>query len=186
MKVINLLPKALQKEIFYQDRLRLVVFFFTVSVITLGVTYLGLIGARLYLDQQSKKIDAQITQLKSAVSKQENAEIKTQISVINNQIADFQDLNLSTPTWSKVLTAFSKLVPPNVSVNSFVAVNTTSPVTVTGLARTREDVIALYNNLVKDTAHFANVDYPLENVAKPTNVRFRFSFDILPETLLHE
>lgn len=183
MKVINLLPKERQKEIYLEDRFRLVVLFFGISVSTLLLTSLCLVGARMYLKNESSNISNEITQLKTAVNKQENAELKTNISKINNLILDFRTLSEATPAWSKVLLAFGRLVPEGVGVTNFSADLEKKRIDISGFSKSRESVIELYNNVKADTKNFKDINYPLENVAKPTDVAFKFTFFIQPETL---
>jgi translation elongation factor EF-4 len=54
----------------------------------------------------------------------------------------------------------------------------TKAVTITGFAPTREKVRDFYNNIYSDTKEFHGVDFPLENVAKPTDNLFHFTFYI--------
>jgi hypothetical protein len=49
-------------------------------------------------------------------------------------------------------------------------------VSITGFSPTRELVIQLYNNILQDNKDFYNVNYPFENLGKPTNVNFHFNF----------
>lgn len=182
MKIINLLPKSRQHELYF-DRL----FHRVVKVLWFSAaSFFLVIGAQLltkiYLQNQISSIVAESDLLRSQVNKSENEQIKKTIKVNNDFITDFK--NLSTiPKWSKVVEAFAKLPPPEVGITSFIINFTNKAVTINGFAPTREDVIALYNNINADTKNFYGIDYPLENVAKPTNNNFHFMFFIKDELL---
>jgi Tfp pilus assembly protein PilN len=96
---------------------------------------------------------------------------------------DFKNLAETTPAWSKVLLAFADQVPEGVQINSFSADLTTKKITISGFAPTREQVIQLYNNINDDKNRFKDINYPLENVSKPANINFHFTFYIKDELL---
>lgn len=183
MKTINLLPKARQSEVRLEDRYHIIMIFFGISMITLVLTLVSIGATHVYLASQSSNIDSEIENLRASVNKQENSEIKAKIGVINNQIKDFRDLTETTPNWSKVLLAFGRLVPQGVSIKNLNADLEKRRIDINGLADKRELVDELYNNIKGDTDNFMDINYPLENVAKPTDVSFRFTFTVKPEAL---
>lgn len=135
-------------------------------------------GSRLYMEREVKRLARETEAIKAVSNKEENAELKKRIQQLNSQMADFNTLSKDAPKWSGVLRSFARLVPSDVYIQTFNADIAKRQVNITGYAPRRDLVIALYNNIVADTEHFANIDYPLENVAKPTDVQFRFSFTV--------
>lgn len=178
MKIINLLPKAKQEELRYEELFHSVG---VAAVLAVAILVAGLVtqlGLRVYLNHQHNVIANDIEQIKRAIDKQENNEIKSKIRLTNAQMNDFKSLAESTPAWSQVLLAFSSLVPEGVKINQFTADLTARKITINGQSPTREQVIALYNNISQADKDFKDINYPLENVAKPTNVTFHFTFFI--------
>ncbi len=182
-KVLNLLPKDRQKELHFEDIFNRILIFCGLSVVTLILSTAALIGVRFILQSEAGQLKVDIDQLKTAVNKQENSELKAQIAKINNQIVDFKNLSDATPAWSKVILAFGKLIPQDVGITGFSADIDKKQVEISGFAKTREAVIELYNNINADKDNFANINYPFENVAKPKDLYFRFTFFIKPELL---
>jgi Tfp pilus assembly protein PilN len=183
MKIINLLPKQKQQELHYEELFHSVLI---AVVLTAAVLIAGLvtqIGARAYLSHQKNTQQSQIDQIKRSTNKQENNELKNKIRLVNIQMSDFKALADSTPSWSAVLLAFSSQVPEGVKINSFVADLETKKIIIIGQSPTREQVISLYNNISGDSKDFRDIDYPLENVAKPANVTFHFTFFIQDKLL---
>lgn len=177
MKIINLLPKIRQKELMYErlfsKSLKLVWLAVAGTFLVVGLQ----IGVKIYLQRQMADVQKEIESLKSQVSKSENDEIRQTIKKVNGYITDYKTLSTS-PKWSKVLDAFSKLPPPEVGIGSMQLDLAKRTVRIQGFAPTRESVIELYERIKADSENFENIDYPLENVAKPTDNSFHFTFTI--------
>ncbi len=178
MKIINLLPKDKQKELYYEGIFRSFVVLIELSLITVAVVFVGQIVTKLYLERQQSVIVAEIEQLKRQSNREENAELKKRIAFINSEITDFKTLIDATPAWSRVLRAFAAQVPPDLVITNLQGNLSKKQIDIRGTSPTREAVIALYNNISQDRAEFENIDYPLENVQKPTDVAFHFTFYI--------
>ncbi|HEX3100071.1 MAG TPA: hypothetical protein VHQ41_03840 [Patescibacteria group bacterium] len=178
MKRINLLPKPKQRELAGER----VLYGFTVTIIiSVVILLLGALvqfGVWAYLNQKVKSSEVQIEQLKRVASKSENAEIKGQIIKVNGVLQDFTTLLNKSPQWSVVLTAFVKDVPNGVRITELDADATKKEVSISGFSPTRDAVIDLYNSINADKDHFININYPLENVTQPTDVKFNFTFNI--------
>jgi hypothetical protein len=178
MKQINLLPKPRQEEIHYQSVLRGLYIIIAISIASFALVLFAQFGIKFYLGIEYKDTEYQIAQIKTQVDKKENSQIKDQISEINGKISDYKNLADSAPKWSKVLKAFSVLPPEGVKINSMSVDFRSKSIIINGFAPTRELVIAMYESVKKDTGHFNNIDYPLENVIKPKDIHFHFSFYI--------
>lgn len=178
MKTINLLPKIRQQELRYEIILRSLWVFISLSLASFVLVFLVQFGTKFYLQIEAGVIKGRVAQLRTQVNKQQNADIKARIQTLNNLASDYKNLADNSPKWSKVIKAFAPLPPAGIRVSSFTIDTQKKTVNITGLAPTRELVILLYNNILKDTANFSNIDYPLENVAQPTNINFHFTFKI--------
>ena len=183
MRIINLLPKIKQQELRYRGMFFSLMRFIVLAGVSFAIVIMLQLLGRFYLQYQLRHIQSGIEQLKTVSNKQENALLKARIKLINSQIGDFNTITLSTPTWSKVLRSFAELVPEQVAIQSFTADAVKKQVLISGFAPSREQVIALYNNIAADREHFSNIDYPLENVTKPTDVSFHFSFTVVDSLL---
>lgn len=184
MKRINLLPKLKQRELEYERTL----YGITVAVIiATAILLLGIlvqVGVWSYLNRKVSVSETEIESLKKLANKTENAEVKDQIKQVNSQIIDFTNLSGKTPEWSAVLSAFVKNVPEGVKITRFEADIATREIDIGGFSPSRDLVIDLYNNINADKDHFKDINYPLENVTQPTNVRFIFTFSIADGLLI--
>jgi Tfp pilus assembly protein PilN len=177
-KIINLLPKEKQKELGFGKIYKTLLSLIWISAMSFVLVFLVLVSVRAYLGGQESHLTASIQSLKEQTGKEENAAIKAQVKALNDLVADHKALSKAIPKQSKVLRAFTPIVPPGVKVTSLRMDAGKKIMDINGYAPTRESVIKLYESLVKDSKNFSNVDYPLENVAKPTDINFHFSFSI--------
>lgn len=184
MKRINLLPKLKQQELSYERTLYSVTVAVVIATVILLIGVLVQFGVWTYLNRKTQASEAEIELLKATASKSENAEVKEKIQRANSQIIDFNNLMAKTPAWSEVMAAFVKNVPAGVKITAFEADAVKKEISIAGYSPTRDSVIDLYNNINADKDHFKNINYPLENVTQPTNVRFIFTFNIANGVLI--
>lgn len=184
MKRINLLPKIKQRELAFEQTLYSVrvAVIFAVIILLFGVVVQ--FGVWVYLNRKIKFNEAQIEQYKLLANKSENASVKEQILKANSQITDFATLSAKTPKWSSVLAVFVHNVPIGVKIISFEANSAKQEINISGFSPSRDLVIDLYNNINADKEHFKNINYPLENVTRPNNVMFHFTFTIADGILI--
>lgn len=178
MKIINLLPKPHQEELKYRATFRSLLLFSGLCIISYVLVFAGQFGVRIYLDHVQRDVQQQTNEVKDFANKQENTDLKNRIRLINNQISDYTNTAGASPKWSNVLLAFTKVVPDGVAIQSLTVDYRKRLISIRGFARTREAVITVYNNILADTEHFQGIDYPLENVTKPTDVSFSFTFTV--------
>lgn len=183
MKRINLLPKLKQRELAHERTFYSVAIAVVIATVILLLGVLVQFGVSVFLNRTSVAVDAEIEQLKQVANKSENAEIKKQINEVNAQITDFTRLSRETPQWSRVISEFVKHVPAGVKITQFDATTEGQEITINGYSPTRDLVIDLYNNINADKANFRDINYPLENVTQPTNVRFFFTFFVVDGVL---
>ena len=178
MKVINLLPKHRQQELHYVAVLHSVWIVVWLTVFSVAAVYAVQVGTQLYLKGKVVALQQEIARLKVQVEQKENTQIKAQVKADNDIVSDFKKLADGAPQWSKVIKAFAPIPPDGVKVNSFTIDPVQKSITINGFAPTRALVIQLWNNIVADNKDFYNVDYPFENVSKPTDITYHFTFYI--------
>jgi len=183
MRIINLLPKPKQQELRFRKLYFSLVTFTVLASITFLLVVVGQVATRLYLQYDQKNIETGIERLKNISNKEENAALKARIKLINNQITDFNNIMNGSPKWSKVLRAFAVVVPEQVTIQTLTAEAGKKQVQITGFSPGRELVIALYNNIAADKTNFTTIDYPLENVTRPADVYFHFTFTVADSLL---
>jgi Tfp pilus assembly protein PilN len=182
-KAINLLPKAAQAELRYETLYHKVVRAIVVAASLLLLAIVVSVSAGFYLRSQQADLAAQTEQLQQAANNQENKQLKQRIKNINGYMTDYQNLSQKTPEWSKVIGALAGHVPPDVKITQLQADTKLRRIDVAGQSPTRDAVVEFYNNIQADTKFFSSINYPLDNVAKPTNVSFRFTI-LVKDTII--
>lgn len=184
MKRINLLPKLKQRELVHERLFYSVAVTATLGVVLLLLSVLVQVGVWTYLDRSIGMMDTQIEELKVLANKSENAVVKKDILLVNAQLDDFTKLSSQTPKWSSVISKFIQHVPEGVKITQFTTDLKTNDITISGYSPTRDLVIDLYNNVNSDKDNFKSIDYPLENVTQPIDVRFSFTMTVAEGILI--
>lgn len=180
---INLLPKSRQVQLKF--RLWYVIGWraYLVSAMSFVVVALALVGGVIYLDLVTRSLEVEANALKQQTDSKDNAELKKQVGVINGRIADYNVLAESLPKWSLFLSRFAAVVPEGVQIQSLSVDSASRQVRVQGFAPTRELAIALHDLILAESSSFADIDYPLENVSRPEEVNFHYTFSVKEEVL---
>lgn len=183
MRIINLLPKPKQQELKLENWFKALLKFVAITALSFLLVFLAQIFTRVYLSQRAASLERQAQNLRQVINKSENAQLRGQITAFNNQMADFKQLRETAPKWSKVLAAFATAVPPGIKIINFDADAKTKKAQIQGFSPSRDLVISLYNQINADSENFADINYPLENVAKPADISFNFTFFIQEKLL---
>lgn len=177
MKIINLLPKEKQKELTYRRILRVVIYLILISGFSFALVLLLQFGMKEFLLGQEARLNLSIENLKEQVGKEENAVLKNRIQSLNNLTSDYKTLSSNLPKSSKIIRAFAPLMPSGIKITNMKIDIVRKTVEINGFSQSREQVIKLYDNIAAANKDFPNIDYPLENVAKPLNINFHFTFN---------
>jgi Tfp pilus assembly protein PilN len=184
MRSANLLPRE-EKELLEKERLLLAVRRFIIfSALSYAIVFGMLFTAGLYDRLLLESVDSQIQQEDTGEAKKANAELKTKIDRYNSIFNDYNTIAANNPEWSNVLLEFAGLVPADIVIQSFNANTASGKIEVSGFARNRDSVLKLRDDL-QNSDYFKNTDFPLENLTKPGNLSFRYTF-FLEENVLKE
>lgn len=186
MKIINLLPKSEQTLIKQEKVFSTVRRAAVYSYISYGLLFAILVGTRFYMQQHLTNLNSLIAQQQEIISKQNNVNLKNAINNDNSTIQDYLNLAKNNPTWSKVLEAFVKDVPPGVEIQTFKTNTSTGQIQITGVALNRDAVvIQLRQNILNDPL-FENIDLPFDNLQQPSNLSFHYTFYVKTNLLKAE
>ena len=159
MKIINLLPKSKQQELRYEAMLKGAWVIFIMSLASFIFVFFVQGSVKIYLSIKANSINNEITELKNQVNKQENAQVKAKVKVINDTISDYKNLAEITPKWSKVITAFAELPPEGIKINNTAIDPVKKSISINGFSAKRELVIELENIIRNDNKDFKIFNY---------------------------
>lgn len=182
MKTINLLPSSEQEILRQEKMLATLRRFVIVSFLSYAAVALVFIASRFFLLEHLSTLDVEIQKQKIIISKQDNTALKTQVEKNNAIVSDYNNLAQANPRWSAVLEEFALLVPADLVVKSFSANTATGKIDIAGSSLSRDSVLRLRANLASSKL-FKNVDLPLENLQKPFNADFHYTFYLQDKVL---
>jgi len=179
---LNLLPPQDQSNITLERITKRISNLFAWILISLLVVLVLLLGTKAYLAAQLSSVSDRVAMQQQIVSQEENKELKNRLDRLNSHLKNLVTFDAYQAEWSAALIEFAKVLPRNVSLDTFLADRTTGQIRITGFAKSRESVLELRENLL-DSDYFTNVNFPLSNLIRPNDVNFHYTFYV-EETML--
>jgi len=171
----NLLPPKEKEELELANLNRLLVFFafrtlFVLLIFTLllASTYFSLI---ILLRTQDKLIETRQNNSETQKSLGIGEKIKEANQLINKVYLKQGQLS----TWTPLLEEVAKVVPVGVYLANFSYQEDKGIISINGWANTRENLLVFEKSL-EESAFFTEIESPLSNLLKQSNIDFRFSF----------
>lgn len=177
--MINLLPpsfkEALQKE---EDTRLFWILCFLVGAFFLCASLL-LLSLHIYL---KGSVDAQEIFLTAYMQKTASEEdLKEEIKGLNETFTRFSSFYEKQPKVSAIIERVSLAIPQGIRLTFFQYLpssQTRAKVILSGFSPAREELLSFRESLRKDPS-FGNFNFPPSNWAKPSDILFSFSFEIL-------
>ncbi|OGE81344.1 MAG: hypothetical protein A2826_02195 [Candidatus Doudnabacteria bacterium RIFCSPHIGHO2_01_FULL_43_23] len=184
-KYINLLPKEAQNEIRYERLSSRLLNMSLWIVISLVVMIVLMMATRIYLKSESSRVSDLIIFQKELVSQEENQALKKELTEFNTHLSNLIQFEESHAYWSEVLIELARITPSGIAIDALTATRDDKKMTIIGFAQTRDSVLQFRKNLL-DSDFFEDVNFPLSNLIKPTDVAFRYTFFVDQDELLKE
>jgi Tfp pilus assembly protein PilN len=170
---INLLPPAKKQEMqgaFVLAHVQSVV----IVVLLLSLIVVGtLVGVRFML----ASTHASLTNRAEPALDGGYESVSDNIQEVNGVIARFDELTAGRTAWSAVTDSIMAMVPDGVVLQRFSLDD--GKITIVGKGAARGDVLALRDRLIA-TPYLTDVESPLTNILRPTDVQFEFRMTYLP------
>ncbi len=173
MRIINLLPDSEQKLIKKEGILGNLRAVFVLAIFSYLVVAAALFVTHIYLQNNASNLASRINSEEQILQNQDQTAQSVQKD--NNIVSDYVDIAEKSPRWSEALVAFAGLVPSDVLVTDFSADAATGKIEIQGQALSRDSVLQLRTNIMASPL-FKNIDLPLENLEKPANLNFHYTF----------
>ncbi len=172
---LNLIPPNKQEEIGKNKRLKmaikaeiaLTIILVGFFIVLLSFKYslnMGLSGEML-LNAQVEKAD-QFSKIKS---------YDNQFNQANERIKQIASIDKAQLYWSRVFEKISQLIPVGIGLKTLSTDQ--YAITLSGVADTRENLIAFKDKLEKETC-FSNIVLPLSNLVDKADVEFQITLDV--------
>lgn len=162
---LNLLPEkektSLRREMIFQ---------LIIVSLLIGILGLAAIGAQLFFAKRILQDNLSAYQ----VSLDENKELIEKIKKINIELIIIDEIQKDYLALSPILTSLAQITPNNTQINSFTFNKNVNHFLIRGWAEKRADLLKFENNL-KNSDFFTEIESPLSNLLKQENINFEFS-----------
>lgn len=118
----------------------------------------------------------------SELSELKKTPLRQQLEALNLDLENFQALSASQAKWSNVLAELARRTPPAVTLDKLSLDRASSKIEIEGHAGTRDAVLALRQNILS-SPYFRNINFPLDNLEKETDLKWKYRFYVNPEFL---
>jgi len=177
--MINLLPSQEKEELKNEEKFKTTIILGSLSFVFL--IFLGLllfsIKINILSEIQDKKVLIEIESRSS-----ENPQIKEfekNVAETNQKISQLNSFYKNQTSIPSALEKISNLLPANVYLTSLSYQKENSQVILQGYAQTREGLLEFKKSL-ESQKEVKNLDSPISNLIKSTNIDFYFSFNLTP------
>lgn len=175
MKIINLLPENEVKELQLRLASNQLLKFFVVIFISLAICFTGALVMRFYIEGSIAQTKVEVANLQQQLSSSNNQALEKQVKALNTQIRNVKAIDQQHYYWSKALVELSNVTPAGMHIDVVSADRASGQIQISGVADKRDLVLQFWSN-VKKSNLFANIDFPLNNLERPTNTSFSFTF----------
>jgi Tfp pilus assembly protein PilN len=182
MKIINLLPKQARRELQLELISKQIFRFWIWVVFSVAVFFVLIWISVFYMESEMQRVEDEITVHKKELSSSNTLDLQNKVKALNQGIKNFQNLQSQHYLWSKALVGLSEVIPADSRIETLSMDRQTGKVEISGFSTTRESVIQFWAN-VKKSRFFKDIDFPLSNLEKATDVPFTYTFYINPEQL---
>ncbi len=181
---LNLLPPG-EKENLKMEKIQHGLWFWTALIagalifflVMLATVYFSIISLSKTVEEDYRLIQAS-TQGKNLKSQQDL------IRDFNLKLSQIETLQKKHKYYSTILIELTRLLPEGVRLENL-TIDEKNQVILLGFAPRREEIIALKDNLEK-SKKFANIENPLSNLIKQTDINFYLKFNLTEEALKND
>lgn len=178
---LNLLPPEEKKSLRLSQAQRWVVFYGSaiLSSLLIFIILLAVIWFSLFI--QITSLSASLDMAKQSQQGQDLGEQQNLIKDLNAKIQRVSQFEKNRKSYSTVLFALAKMMPAGTRLDRL-TLDEDNKMAIFGYATTREAVLNLKNSLEK-SAVFTEVESPLSNLIKQTDINFSFTMTVKPDGL---
>lgn len=176
-KFINLLPPEEQRQIQLERANHQIIKFGIWLLASLLAMMAILLTDQLLLSQTLRTSTDQVAVQRQELQRIQGTSIQKEAETLNASLKNFQSLAKQDLKFSPYLIEFAKLLPHDVTIDTFAINRSTRKVEVTGRAGTRDSILELRQNILA-SEFFENINFPLDNLESARDVSWKYKFYI--------
>lgn len=181
MLKLNLLPPEEKNALMIEQSQRWIVFYGS-AIAAILLIFAGLLGAIwLSINYQLKNAAAEFNSVQTSLKGRDLKSQEEQISQTNAFLKNLDNIQRGQKIYSDLLIALSDLVPPGAKLTSL-TIDEKNAVALYGFAAQREQILA-FKEALENSKLFKDIESPLSNLVKQTDINFYFNFNLQPDAL---
>jgi len=182
MLTLNLLPPS-EKEALAQERIFRWVFFYGGAVVLfLLLFFLFLIPVEIFIGARLKSANEDLVSFQASFQGQNLLTQEKAAIALNQELDQISARQKSRRYYSRALANLAKIAPPGARLES-IDINDKNEVILNGWAANRDSVLTFQDALAK-SGLADNLQSPISNLVKQTDITFIFKFSLTPSALL--
>ncbi|MDP3741455.1 MAG: PilN domain-containing protein [bacterium] len=178
-RYINLLPPDFQKQVKLEKLQSQVVSFGIWSAVSLLVFATILFASFVVLKQSLIGLAEEVAVQTKVLDEIKETSVRKEVEIYNNNLKNFETLAAARNDWSVVLMEIARTLPKDMTIDSLTINRLDKKVELGGHSRSRDQVLQFRKNLVS-SSYFTNVNFPLANLEKPTDLNWKYRFFLNP------
>ncbi len=179
---LNLLPPQ-EKEILASEKIHRWVIFYGSAILGILFIFAALLGVIwIFIGVQLKSVASNLEAIQNSFRGQDLKTQHTAVPNLNKYLEKIHGIQRNQKSYSSFLVALTKIMPEGIRLDSL-SVDESNEVILNGYAPKRELVISFKDSLERSNL-FENIESPLSNLIKETDINFYFKFKLLPNVLI--
>lgn len=179
MLSLNLLTPERKEMFHWRTRTKSVIFWGIRILSVLFVFSAHFVAINLYLNYEIGKLDKDIASYEDTEKVKEIRQAEESSKKINQTLISINRISEEQVYWSDALEEFIGIIPSNVQIFS-IEIGLGGKFTIAGMAKSRKDLL-YFEEKMKYTDEFKDIQLPMENLTKKDNVDFQFRGEFLLE-----
>lgn len=173
MLSLNLLPPERKESFYWRTLTKGAIFWGGRLLIILVFFSMNFLMINLYLYNQASDLDQIILNYENTDKVREIKSLEMSAREINNTLEGIDKIGENQIYWDDALDEVMQVIPSEVQIYSL-EIDPTGKFVIIGIAKTREQVLALQSNL-NSSPDFKDIQFPYDNLTKPNDVEFKFT-----------
>lgn len=172
MITLNIIPEDLKNEIklndhfkFYKKTIGLILF---TSILFSAILF----SAKIILATQQSSTDQQNT-----IATKNTENYSKQVNEINIQLKEIKNIQKNDTDWTDFFIKIGEYTGNEIKISRLYASKTDNSLRITGVAKTRDNLLTFKNNLEK-SKYFSNINLPISSLLEKENINFEISATI--------
>ncbi len=178
--MINLLPQQVKKNLRLEELNRHIMFFGEVVFMMLLVLSFLMFSQELFGRWKIRELMRRITAVSALPQAAETAQFRKQLRLFKNDIDRMGRIQEQQLRVLGSIADLGALLPPAIQLTALDIDMVSHKIIFSGIAPTRGGLLLLKEKIQKESSRYGDVNFPLANLLRETDIPFTLSLSIIP------